>query len=356
MSILKEKITITKTETSRIGEMNENNIAFGKLYSDHMFLADYENGEWKNKRITPYQNLSLSPACTTLHYSQTIFEGLKAYRTEKGKIVVFRPQDNAKRLNKSAERMCIPAVPQELFMEGLTELIHLDKNWVPSRPGTSLYIRPTVFATDPFIGVKVASQYLFYIITSPAGMYFSEPLKVKIETNYTRAAPGGTGYAKTGGNYSGSHFPTMQAIKEGFHQILWTDATEHSYFEESGAMNIMFFKNNTLITPALTDSILAGINRESVLTLAKEWGIQVEERKISVKEILEDLQNNTLQEVFGVGTAVTIAPIQMIGYQGKNYSLPLHKDSFASRMFDKLDSIKYGKEIDTHNWIYTIPS
>ena len=356
MSTLKEKIIIKKGEESRVKEMDQNNIVFGKLYSDHMFLTEYENGEWKNKRITPYENLSLNPACATLHYAQTIFEGLKAYRTEKGEIVVFRPHDNAKRLNRSAERMCIPAVPNELFIEGMTELLRLDQNWVPSQPGTSLYIRPTVFATDPYIGVKIASQYLFYIITSPAGKYFSEPLKVKIETNYTRAAPGGTGYAKAGGNYSASHFPTLQAIKEGFHQILWTDATEHSYFEESGAMNIMFFKNNTLITPSLTDSILAGINRDSVITLAKEWGIKVEERKVSVKEIVDDLQKNTLQEAFGVGTAVTIAPIQTIGYEGKIYSLPFSEDSFATKMLAKLDSIKYGREADTHNWIYKIHS
>lgn len=349
------QIAVQKAPHSRISELDLDNIQFGKIYSDHMFMAEYANGQWNDLRIVPYGNLSISPANTTLHYAQSIFEGLKAYRADNGDVLVFRPEANARRLNKSAVRMCIPEIPEDMFMTAMTELIKLDRQWVPGRPGTSLYIRPVVFGMDPYVGIRPSSTFLFLIITSPVGGYYSKPVKVKVETRFTRAAPGGTGAAKTAGNYAAALYPMVLGQQQGYDQLLWTDAREHAYFEESGTMNVMFLIGNKLVTAPTGDTILDGVTRNSVLTLAREWGYVVEERKVSVKEVIDAIKAGTLQEAFGVGTAATIAHISTIGFEEVDYELPaIETRKLSGKLLTTLDDIKYGKVEDTHGWIYRI--
>ncbi|WMN06496.1 branched-chain amino acid aminotransferase [Marivirga arenosa] len=348
-------ISIQKVQNSRINEVDFDNIPFGKVYSDHMFIADYEDGQWSDLRIVPYENLSLAPASSVIHYGQSVFEGLKAYKNNKGEAVVFRPEANAKRLNKSAERMCIPEVPEELFITAMTELLNLDKDWIPNKENTALYIRPFVFAMDDYIGIKPSEKYRFMIITCPVGAYYSEPVKVKIETEFTRAAKGGTGYAKAAGNYAGSLYPAKLAQKQGYHQLIWTDAKEHAYIEESGTMNIMFVINDTLITPEASSTILRGITRDSVLTVARDWGMKVEERRVSVDEVIEAAKNGTLQDAFGAGTAATIAHIALIGHDGVDYTLPpIEERKFSNKVLKALDAIKLGEAEDKHDWIFKL--
>lgn len=350
-----QTIRIQETTNSRINELDEKNIPFGKLYSDHMFVADYEDGEWKDLRITPYQNISISPANTTLHYAITVFEGLKAYRNPEGEVVIFRPEANAKRLNVSAERMCIPEVPEALFMEALTALIQLDSSWVPSSPDTALYIRPFVFGTDEYIGIRPSENFRFMIITCPVGSYYTEPVSVKIETEFSRAFEGGTGFAKAGGNYGASLYPARLAQKKGFHQLIWTDSKNHEYIEESGTMNVMFIIGDTLLTAPTSGTILNGITRNSVLTIAKEWGMKVEERRISVKEIVQAAKDGSLQEAFGVGTAATIAPIGKIGFEDDVYELndPAERE-FSVKILKELNDIRTGVIEDRHGWTYKV--
>lgn len=347
------KISTSKVTTSRLPKMDLNNIPFGKVYTDHMLIADYRKGQWQNARIVPYGNLSISPATPALHYGQSIFEGMKAYAGSNGDALVFRPLDNWKRLNISGERMCMPAVPEELFMESLSELIGLDRNWIPKAEGSSLYIRPFLFSADEYIGIRPSEDFTFMIILSPSGPYYSTPVKVKIETHFTRAVAGGTGYAKAGGNYGGAIYPAKLAQDQGYHQLIWTDGVKHEFIEESGTMNVMFVIDDVLITPATSDSILAGITRDSVLTLARHWGMKVEERKISVKELIRALEQNRVQEAFGAGTAATIAHIELIGHEGKNYMLPpVANRTFANKVFAELEGIKRGKSADLFGWIH----
>jgi branched-chain amino acid aminotransferase len=346
-------IEIQTTAKSRLPEVDFDNLRFGHVFSDHMLVADYADGEWKSCKIVPFAPLTFSPAMATLHYGQSIFEGLKAYKSEQGEILVFRPYDNYKRMLRSAERMCMPPIPEEIFINGLRELLKLDKDWIPQREGYSLYIRPFMFATDEFIGVRPSNTYKFIIFTCPVSKYYSEPVKVKIETHYTRAVAGGTGYAKAAGNYAASLYPARLAQQQGYHQLIWTDGKTHEYIEEAGTMNIMFRKDNRIITAPLSDSILAGITRDSVLTLAREWGYEVEERPVPVKEIIGYLEEGSLSAAFGVGTAATIAHIVTIGYEGKDYQLPpLEGRVFANRVLKTLDDIKYGRVEDTHGWIW----
>jgi branched-chain amino acid aminotransferase len=348
-------LTITETKSSRINEIDFNNIQFAKIYSDHMFLADFKDGKWKDFRISPYDYLRITPANATLHYGQAIFEGLKAYKSPDGEVLIFRPLDNFKRMNISAERMCIPKVSEEIFMGGLTELLRLDKQWVPEKPGTSLYIRPFIFATDEYIGVKPSATFKFLIITCPVGAYYATPVKVKIETKYTRATQGGTGFAKTSGNYARSLYPAKLAQEKGYHQLIWTDGRDHTFIEEAGTMNVMFVIGDTLVTPALSESILAGVTRNSVLTLAKDWGLKVEERKVSVKEVIEAARNGDLKEAFGAGTAATIAHIESLGYEEEDFVLPpVEKREFSNRFLDALNEIRYGKGEDKFNWVYRV--
>jgi branched-chain amino acid aminotransferase len=346
------KIEVQKVKHSRLPDIDFDDLPFGKVYTDHMFIADYSGGEWKNFRILPFGNISVSPATPAIHYGQSIFEGLKAHHGPSGEALIFRPQDNLKRMNISAERMCMPALPEELFMESLSELISLDRNWIPSARGASLYIRPFMFSADEYIGIRPSLNFTYMVILSPVGFYYSTPVKVKIETHYTRAAQGGTGYAKAGGNYGGSIYPARLAQNEGYHQLIWTDGSGHQYIEESGTMNVMFVIDDTLITPALSDSILAGITRDSVLKLARSWDMAVEERKVSVREIIAALEGGKVKEAFGVGTAATIAHIEVIGYEGENYLLPpAEKRVFANKVYEELDGIKHGSRPDPFGWI-----
>jgi branched-chain amino acid aminotransferase len=344
-------ISVEKVSQSRIDSLDVHNIPFGKLYSDHMFIADYKDGQWQSPRIVPFQNISMSPANMTLHYAITIFEGMKAYKNDEGEVLLFRPEMNAKRLNISAERMCIPDVPESLFMEGLTQLIDLDRNWVPNAPNTSLYVRPFVFSTDEYIGIRPAESFRFMIITCPVGAYYSAPVKVKIETKFSRAFEGGTGFAKTGGNYASGLYPAKLAKAKGFDQLVWTDGKSHEFIEESGTMNVMFVINNTLITSQTSGTILKGITRDSVLTLARDWGMKVEERNVSVKEVVEAAKNGTLQEAFGVGTAATIAHIAQIGFEDEVYELgAIESREFSNRVLKTLDEIKTGRVEDKFGW------
>ena len=348
-------IEITPTTKSRVSEVDWANLGFGKTFSDHMFVAEYSDGQWRNARICEYGKMQFSPAISALHYGQAIFEGLKAYKNADDEVFIFRPEKNAERLNKSARRMCMPDLPVDIFMEGLSQLVKLDKNWIPTGEGESLYIRPHMFAVDEFVGVRPSETYLFVIFTCPVGKYYTAELTVKIETNYTRAVKGGTGHSKAAGNYGASLWPTQLAKDEGFDQILWTDGQSHEYFEESGTMNVMFLHGKRLMTPMLSDSILDGITRDTVLTVARDWGYQVEERKVSVAEITDLLKKNELDAAFGVGTAATIAPIKSIHYQGTNYPLKsAANNEFAAQISTYLDRLKRGLEPDTHSWNYRV--
>ncbi len=348
-------IPVEKVAVSRRSEIDLNTLKFGHEFSDHMFSSTYADGEWKDVKIIPFKNLSLSPANAALHYAQSIFEGLKANRSPEGDILVFRPEANLRRMQKSAERLCMPPIPDEIFMQGMEELIRLDSEWVPDKEGTALYIRPLQFALDPFIGVRPSMSYQFLIMTGPVGAYYSAPVRVKIEKGFTRAAQGGVGAAKTAGNYAASLYPAQLAHEQGYHQLLWTDGKDHEYFEESGTMNIMFVLDDTLITPPLSDSILPGITRDSALTLARDWGWSVEERRISVTELVGAMETGRLKEAFGIGTAATISHIQSVGYEGKDYALPpVETREKSLRLLEELTAIKWGKKKESYGWIHHI--
>ena len=317
-----------------------------------MFICDYIDGSWQNFKIQPFQDLSLSPACTTLHYGQTIFEGLKAYRNQEGEILIFRPDKNAERFNKSAERMCMPKIPEDIFIKSIEELLSVEKAWVPEGEKNSLYIRPISFALDPYIGIKPADNYKFMIICGMAGGYYSEPVNVKIETHYTRAVSGGVGFSKTAANYAAALYPAVEAQKDGYHQLIWTDGKEHNYVEESGTMNLFFVINNTLITPPLGDTVLDGVTRDSIISVCSELDIKVEVRKISVNEIIDSIDKGQLTEAFGAGTAATVAPIKTIGYNSKSYNLPkIDKSGYSQKILDYLNKIKFGKIKDKFGWV-----
>ena len=347
-------IRIEKVAQSRVSAMDFHHIDFAKEYSDHMFIADYDGREWRDFRIVPYGNIFLSPANPAIHYGQSIFEGLKAYKNDAKEVLIFRPHKNYKRMNISAERMMMPAIPEEIFMEGMHQLIDLDRNWVPDVEGTSLYIRPFMFATDEYIGVRSSDTFSFMIITCPVGAYYAKPVKVKIEEHYTRAVKGGTGFAKTAGNYAASLYPAYLAQKDGYDQLIWTDGQFHKFIEESGTMNIMFVINNTLITAPVGDTILNGITRDSVLELARDWGMDVEIRPLEVAELIEAIENNQLQEAFGVGTAATIAHIETIAYRDHDYQLDLSKRQFSTKVMAALNDIRYGKVEDKFGWNYKV--
>lgn len=348
-------IKITKTNHSRLQETDFDNLPFGKTFSDHMFVADYADGEWKNFEVIPYGEIGLSPAISALHYGQSFFEGLKAYKHADGQVTVFRPEKNAARFNKSAERLCMPALPEDIFIQSIAALVDIDRAWVPSKPNHSMYIRPFMFATDPFLGVAPSGTYKYMVLIGPVGPYFSKTLRVKIETYYTRAAEGGMGYAKSSGNYGGSMLPALKATQEGFDQLIWTDAKEHAYVEEMGAANVMFVLNGTLITPSTRDTILDGVTRNTVLTLAREWGMNVEERRVSVAEIIEGAKTGKLDDAFGAGTAATIAPVGSISFDDEEYFLSDPKTrEFSQKVLRELDAIKYGRVEDTHGWNYLV--
>ncbi|MEP6674829.1 MAG: branched-chain amino acid aminotransferase [Ferruginibacter sp.] len=348
-------IPVLKTKQSKLRDVNFNELEFGKYISDHMLVCDYSNGEWHHPQIVPYANLSLSPSALALHYGQTVFEGMKAFRMKDGRINIFRIEKHYERFVKSLQRLCMAVIPEEIFTEGLMSLIETDKAWVPGKKGDALYIRPFIFASEARFGVKVSDEFRFIIFTGPVPSLYADPIRVKIETHYARAAKGGTGFAKCGGNYGASFLPTQQARKEGYDQVLWTDSQEHSYIEESGMMNVMFVISNTLITPALSDSILDGVTRDSLLTLAKDMGYATEERPVSIHELEQAFKNNTITEAFGAGTAAVVAPIRTININGIDHNLIKHSpENLYNQLKKQLEMIRSGEQTDIHNWNYII--
>ena len=348
-------INVTKVAKSKLQDLDFSNLPFGKNFTDHMLVATYANGKWQSVEIRPYEALSLQPSIVAIHYGQSIFEGIKAYRYENGDAFVFRPYDNFKRFNISAERMCMPSVPEEIFIDGMKQLVELDKEWIPTAADHSLYIRPFMFATDEIIGVKPSENYLFIIILSPTGPYYAAPMKIMVEETYTRAAPGGVGFAKNAGNYGASLLATKLAKQEGYDQVLWTDAFEHKWLQEVGTMNVFFIIGNTAVTPSLDEgTILSGITRDSAITVLKEMGLMVEERRISIDELIETYKAGTLKEAFGTGTAVTISIIEKLKY--KNEVLTFNLDNFkvAPELKNRLDDIRTGKVADSHGWMLSI--
>jgi branched-chain amino acid aminotransferase len=317
-----------------------------------MFVADYDGKYWVNPRIVPFAPISLSPAAAVLHYGQAIFEGMKVYRSDIDDLLFFRPEENYKRMQQSAIRLCMPPVPEHIFMDGLKQLIALDSNWVPKGDGNSLYVRPVLFATDPVLGVKPSETYSFIIMTSPTAAYYTDALKVVIEKTYSRASRSGTGFAKAAGNYAGALYPTQLAQQKGYNQVIWTDAATNTKVEESGTMNLMFVINGVLITPSLSPSKLAGITRDSVIELARHWGMLVQERDVSVSEIIGAFKAGTLQEAFGTGTAANIAHISVIGHEGEDFSVPESDiESFSNRALRFLTDLKAGRAADPFGWI-----
>ena len=350
-----KSIKIEKTTNSKLKGLEAGDLKFGKTFTDHMLICDFENGEWKDPEIMPYQNISIDPSTSFIHYGQSIFEGLKAHRGQNGEILLFRPMANFERLNKSADRMCMAELPESVFTEGLKEIINLDKDWIPTGEESALYIRPFMFGTEAFLGVKASASYRFMIILSPVGAYYSKPVKVKIEKHFSRAMAGGVGAAKTSGNYAASIYPAKKGMEEGYDQLIWTDAKEHEKIEESGTMNVMFVLDGKLITPKLSSSILPGITRDSLLTIARSWGLEVEERDVYAKEIIDGLKAGKLSEAFGVGTAATIAHIATIGYDGIDYDLPeTDETNISNKLAKYLNDYKRGRIEDEHGWLMEV--
>jgi len=348
-------INITKANKSKLDTISLENIPFGRVFTDHMLVAEYSNGVWKNVEIKPYEPLSMDPSLAALHYGQSIFEGIKAYRNEEGHAAIFRPYENFKRFNISATRMQMPTVPEEIFIDGMRELINLDRNWIPTLPDHSLYIRPFMFATDAVLGVKPSDTYKFMIILSPTGPYFSTPMRIYVEEKYTRAVAGGVGYSKNAGNYGSSMYPTQLAKEMGYDQVLWTDANEHKYLQEVGMMNVFFIIGNQAVTPSLEEgTILAGITRMSALTLLAEMGLEVVEKKISIDELMAAYKAGQLREVFGAGTAATISLIKELRYKEESMFFDTDSWTVAPELKKRLNDIRQGKTADTHGWMLSI--
>ena len=348
-------ILIRKAERSKLQDLNLENLPFGRYFSDHMLEADFENGEWKNLEIKPYQPLLLSPSLAALHYGQAIFEGIKAYKDPRGEAYIFRPHDNFRRFNISAERMQMPTIPEEIFMEGMKQLVALDKSWIPQKEDHSLYIRPFMFASDEVIGVRPSDNYKFLIILSPTGPYYNAPMRIYVEEKYVRAAPGGVGYAKAAGNYGAAMYATAHAKKQGYDQVLWMDATEHRYVQEIGTMNVFFIIGDRAITPDLDHgTILDGVTRQSTITLLSEIGFKVEERPLSIDEIIEAHKAGILFEVFGTGTAATITMIKELKY--KDYVMQFDTDKWrtAPTLKKWLTDIREGRREDKYGWMWKV--
>jgi len=348
-------LKITLAERSKLQDISLDHLPFGKYFSDHMLEADYENGEWKNVEIKPYQPLLLEPSLAALHYGQAIFEGIKAYRDVDGNSTIFRPFENFKRFNISAERMQMPAVPEEIFMEGMRQLIRIDQNWIPAIHDHSLYIRPFMFSSDHIIGVKPSDSYKFMIILSPTGPYYIAPMRIYVEEKYVRAAPGGVGFAKAAGNYGAAMYATAQAKKQGYDQVLWTDALEHKYVQEIGTMNVFFIIGNTAITPDLASgTILAGITRDSAITMLREAGLTVEERPISIDEVVAAYDSGKLTEVFGTGTAATVSLIKELKFKEKIMLFNTDDSPISGALKKSMADLKEGKLPDTHGWLFKV--
>ena len=352
-------IRIEKTTTPKALPAQDNPLTFGTIFTDHMFVMNYQKGKgWFDPRVVPYQPISLQPSAMVFHYGQEMFEGLKAYRADDGRALLFRPDMNAKRTNNTNKRLCIPEIPVEDFIQAVQAVVKVDEAWIPNKPGTSLYIRPFIIATDPFLGVRPSDTYMFVIILSPVGAYYPEglnPVKIWIEDDYVRAVKGGIGEAKTGGNYVASMAAQLKAHDEGYSQVLWLDGVERKYIEQVGAMNIFFKINGKVLTPMLNGSILPGITRNSVIALCKEWGYEVEERRISVDELYEASVNGTLEEVWGTGTAAVISPVGHLRFQDQVMQI---KDGgigeLSQKLYDTVTGIQLGKIEDTRGWVVEV--
>jgi branched-chain amino acid aminotransferase len=347
-------IKVTPTTASKIDSIDFKNLGFGTVFSDHMLVCDYKNGIWGTPEIVPFQPISLMPSAKIFHYGQSIFEGMKAYKDVDKKTWLFRPDENFKRFNISAKRLSIPELPEAVFMEGLKALLKVDEQWIPTQDGSSLYIRPIIFATGEGFHASPADAYKFMICTAPSGAYFAGKVKVLIEQKYSRSANGGVGYAKAGGNYAGQFYPTELAIEKGYHQVIWTDDNTHEYIEEAGAMNIFVRINDTLITGPTSDRILDGITRKSILDIAKDEGINVEVRKFTVTEIVEASKNGSLKEMFGAGTAAVISPIATFGFKDTDYHLPELESPVALRLKKRITDIQTNKVEDLFGWTVNV--
>jgi len=352
------EISIEKTKEPRI-KPDQNNLVFGNDFTDHMFLMDYtEEKGWHSPRIVPYGPLNVAPSLVSFHYGQTVFEGLKAYKSTDGRVLLFRPRQNMERLNRTNERLCIPQIDVDFCITAIKELVSIDRDWIPDAPGTSLYIRPFIIATDKTLKLKPSSTYQFIIILSPVGNYYPQginPVNIYVETEYVRSVPGGTGFAKFGGNYAASLKAQARAAQKGYVQVLWLDGIERKYIEEVGSMNVFFKVAGTVITPALEGSILPGITRDSVIKIVKSWDIPLEERKISIQEIYEAHQKGILEEVFGTGTAAVISPIGELNWKGKSLVINNGKTGdLAAKLYDTITGIQTGKIKDDFDWVVEV--
>ena len=352
-------IKITKTTTPKAKPVPGQPLGFGKIFTDHMFVMNYTEGKgWHDARIVPYENLSLAPSAMVFHYGQEMFEGLKAYKGEDGSVYLFRPDMNAKRANNSNKRLVIPELPEEDFVEAIKAVVDVDRDWIPTDPGTSLYIRPFIIATDEFLGVAPSKTYLFIVILSPSGAYYEsglEPVGIWIEDEYVRAVKGGMGYTKTGGNYAASLIAQVKAHDDGYSQVLWLDGVERKYIEEVGAMNIMFKINGKVVTPMLNGSILPGVTRDSILQVCRDWGYEVEERRISVDELVAAAKDGSLEEVWGTGTAAVVSPVNKLRYEDEVMHIGDGGiGELTQKLYDELTGIQWGKREDTRGWRVTV--
>jgi branched-chain amino acid aminotransferase len=348
-------ISIQKIENSKINQVDFENLTFGNIFTDHMFVCDYENGTWINPRITPYAPLTVDPSAKVFHYGQAVFEGMKAYKDEKDDVYLFRPEDNHKRINISAARLAMPEFPKDFFFEGLEKLLAMDEKWIMKGEGNSLYIRPFVIATESGVSASPSTSYKFMIICSPAQAYYSGSVKVLIAEKFSRSADGGVGFAKAAGNYAGQFYPTSLAVQEGYQQVIWTDASSHEYLEEAGTMNVFVKINGELITAPTSDRILDGITRKSLIALAEAEGIPVSIRSITVKELVEAAEQGTLQEMFGSGTAAVISPISGFGFKGKDYEIGTVENGTADFLKKRLTSLQQNLSTDPFNWRHKVP-
>ena len=352
-------IRVELTKTPKAKPVDENELGFGTIFTDHMFMMNYTEGQgWHDARIVPYGPLVLSPACSTLHYGQAVFEGMKAYRAADGRVLLFRPQENFKRMNQSCDRLAIPRIDEEFCLKALCQLLELEKDWIPRSEGTSLYIRPTIIANDDYLGVKAASEYLFYIILSPSGRYYKsglDPVNLYIEEQWVRASKGGMGTAKTAGNYAASLLSQTEAHEQGYAQVLWLDGVERKYIEEVGSMNVFFALEDEVVTPELDGSILAGITRKSCIELLKDWGIKVTERKFSVDELVESVKSGKLKEAFGTGTAAVVSPIGEMKLGGEIEQVGDHKiGELTLKLYNTITGIQTGVLDDPYGWRYEV--
>lgn len=350
------ELTITHTLSPKEKMEDESKLGFGRLFTDHMLIMDFDRGQgWHDARIVPYADFVLDPAALVFHYAQALFEGLKAYKNEKGEVLLFRPRDNFLRMNRTAERLCVPTIDVDEAVGNLKRLIDIERDWIPSSPGTSLYIRPTIIATEPVLGVKASDKYVFYIILSPVGAYYAEgmkPVRIYVESEYVRAVPGGTGHTKAGANYAASLIAGEKAHDKGFSQVLWLDGVKHANVEEVGSMNMFFVIDGEVVTPALSGSILPGITRDSILQIARKMGLKATERTVAIEEIFEAHENGLLDEAFGTGTAAVISSVGEMTWNGKTIAINNGEIGKISQMlYDKLTGIQLGLEPDEFGWV-----